>query len=180
MRERAGYLGATAGPRGTVPAPGPRRTTEPLTDMPASLRVHLRSLLRSAAVVLLPVAIAACDPCSGTSACVEYEFRAEGQMLWWSDGKPASAVRVEFYPDAESGLDAQVPIIAHTDRTGTFRWRFSAPGREEVTGIMLVYPPPPHEEGTYGVGDIRIRKSRVRGDAQYLGWWGVGPIPDQK
>jgi hypothetical protein len=101
-------------------------------------------------------------------------------MLWWRDSQPAAAVRIEFFPDAESGLDLSAPIIAHTDQSGTFRLSFSAPGREEVTGSMLVYPPPPYEQGAYGVGGLRIRQSRVRGDAQYLGWWGVGPIPDQQ
>jgi hypothetical protein len=138
-------------------------------------RVCRRNAHASVLSLLLPLLLTACDPCFGTTACVEPHISYEGRVIWHLTGKPAEGVRVQFLPSGIAG-DSMDTVSALSDEQGSFVIRMNAPDDGEVRGSLVFHPPPPYEHFPFAVHGIRMTTSTVRGDARNLGLWGVGPL----
>jgi hypothetical protein len=137
-----------------------------------------RAIRRAAlsAVALAAVIPAGCDPCFGTTACGDPRIDAEGTLIWHIDGAPAQGVRVEFRPDGPTSFPLDT-LRAESDAAGRFRFSAPASGTGTVDGTIVFHPPEPYPHFVFGVAGIRIAPLRVSGDRQFLGSWGVGPLP---
>ena len=131
--------------------------------------------IQSSLVSLFLLVAAACDPCFGTTACVEPYISYEGRLIWHLTGGPAAGVRVEFLPSETAGGSADA-VSTVSDEQGSFVIRMNAPEGGEVHGSLVFHPPPPYEHFPFAVHGIRMTTSTVRGDVRNLGLWGVGPL----
>jgi hypothetical protein len=129
---------------------------------------------RCASPLALALALAACDPCFGTAACIEPTVQAEGRLIWLLDGSPAEGVGVEFRP--ESGSVVMDTLRGISDAEGVFRLIGSSPRAGEVVGTLVFSPPAPYPQFVYGVAGVRVPTTRVRGNPAFVGSWGVGPL----
>lgn len=151
----------------------------PLISMTRSRRYRAVRLAPSFQIVtfaLLLVPAAGCDRCFGTDACVDPHVSAQGRLFWHLDEERAEGVRVEFIPE-EGVFASSEPVVGFSDENGVFTLELEATGPGEVVGRLSFQPPFPYEHFGFDAGRVRIPTVDVRGDAQELGVWGVGPLP---
>jgi hypothetical protein len=135
-----------------------------------------RRILLPALACLALIAVTGCDPCFGTSACVDPRFDASGHLVWHLTGEPAADVEVTFLPAQGSSLVSTVARV-RSSRDGVFRFEIPSDRGGDVLGMLIFRPPEPYAFHGFEVTDVRLATTSVRGNPQHLGTWGVGPLP---
>jgi hypothetical protein len=132
-----------------------------------------RRLLGSFAVLLFATA---CDPCAGVLACEDPAIRAEGMVVLHVTGDFAPRAVVNFTVVDDDGAPIDT-LRTMTGLDGIFHLAAPAPaGRDHIVGVLTVFGPPLYSSWAFSVGDVRLPVVDRRGDAHYLGVFGVGPF----
>lgn len=146
---------ATAPRRVRVPAPSARRGLGAATVATASL---------------LLLAVAGCDPCAGVSQCsVDAQRVVAGNIVDAERQEAKAGVRVRIGPDTGAGAAQAVETV--TNAAG--RWELALPGATDTTVTIRVAAP---GESSYRVPNVRLRATRVAGEATQVGLWYDRPI----
>jgi hypothetical protein len=156
--------------------PGGPITGEPVVPHPVTrARASTTRWFWRAGILPLLLALASCDPCFGMNACVAPHIYASGMLIWHLDGEPAQGVEVTFRPDPGAALVTETVRVT-SNREGIFRLDLPTPSAGTVTGVLSFRPPEPYFYHGFDL-NVRLETTEVRGDPQFLGLWGVGPLP---
>lgn len=124
-------------------------------------------------VLLLPLLVSACDPCTGLGRCGSPQIRYEGELTRQYSEAPADGIRVEFVRTGGVALEEAV-IVAETNRDGLFHLHGRALASGEVVGDLFFYPPPPLAR--VQVEDVRLTTAEAAGELRFAGSWSI-PFP---
>jgi hypothetical protein len=132
-------------------------------------------LLAVSPPLLVVLASAGCDPCSGVASCTPGpRISVEGSLVDDATGMALAGARVDAIRVGGVALERD-SVAAITSASGYFKISIDARAEGEAALDLVITPPAGHPDPKLRVVDLRFPTTDVRGDGQVLGLWTTKP-----